>query len=67
MNVGNVISGSSAFSKSSVYIWKFSVHILLKPSLEDFERNLIGMQNEGNSTVVCTFFGIALLWDRNEK
>ena len=32
-NVGNLISGSSAFSKSSLYIWKFSVHILLKPSL----------------------------------
>ena len=37
INVGNVISGSSAFSKSSLYIWKFSVYILLKPSLEDFE------------------------------
>ena len=35
-NVGNLISGSSAFSKSNLYIWKFSVHILLKPSLKDF-------------------------------
>ena len=35
MNVGNLISGSSAFSKSSLYIWKFSVHLLLKPSLKD--------------------------------
>ena len=35
-DVGNVISGSSAFSKSSLYIWKLSVHILLKPSLKDF-------------------------------
>ena len=34
---GNLISGSSAFSKSSLNIWKFSVHILLKPSLENFE------------------------------
>ena len=34
---GNLISGSSAFSKSSLHIWKFSVHVLLKPSLEDFE------------------------------
>ena len=33
----NLISGSSVFSKSSLHIWKFSVHILLKPSLEDFE------------------------------
>ena len=37
MDVGNLISGSSAFLKSSLNIWKFSVHILLKPSLEDFE------------------------------
>ena len=34
MNVGNLISGSSAFSKSSLYIWKFQVHVLLKPSLD---------------------------------
>ena len=38
MDVGNLNSGSSAFSKSSLYIWKLSVHILLKPSLKDFER-----------------------------
>ena len=37
MDVDNLISGSSVFSKSSLYIWKFSVHILLKPSLENFE------------------------------
>ena len=36
-DVSNLISGSSTFSKSSLYIWKFLVHILLKPSLEDFE------------------------------
>ena len=35
--VGNLISGSSAFSKSSLNIWKFSVHVLLKPNLENFE------------------------------
>ena len=40
MDVGNLISGSSAFSKSSLNIWNFSVHILLKPSLEDFEHYL---------------------------
>ena len=40
MNVGSLISGSSAFSKSSLYIWKFSVHILLKPNMKDFEHNL---------------------------
>ena len=41
--VGNLISGSSAFSKSSLYIWKLSVHILLKPVLKDFEHNLASM------------------------
>ena len=41
-DVGNLISGSSAFSKSSLYIWNFLVHILLKPSLEDFEPYLPG-------------------------
>ena len=36
MNVGNLMSVSSAFSKSHLYIWKFSGHVLLKPSLKDF-------------------------------
>ena len=38
MDVDNLISGSSAFSKSSLNIWKFSVHVLLKPGLENFEH-----------------------------
>ena len=42
LDVGNLISGSSAFSKSILYIWKFSVHILLKPIL-DFENHLANM------------------------
>ena len=62
-NVGNLISGSSAFSKLSLYIWEFSIHILLKPRLKDFEHNLTSMQNEHNCMIVWTFFGIALLWD----
>ena len=37
-DVGNLISGSSAFSKSSLNIWKFTVHVLLKPGLEEFEH-----------------------------
>ena len=37
-DVGNLISGSSAFSESSLNIWKFSVHVLLKPRLENFEH-----------------------------
>ena len=42
-NVGNLISGSSASLKPSLYIWKFSIHILLKPSLKDFEHILASM------------------------
>ena len=38
-DVGSLISGSSAFSKSNLYIWNFLVHVLLKPSLKDFEHN----------------------------
>ena len=37
-NVGNLISGSYAFSKTSLNIWKFTVHVLLKPDLENFEH-----------------------------
>ena len=42
-NVGNLISDSSAFSKPSLYIWKFSVQVRLKPSLKDFDHNLTSM------------------------
>ena len=42
-DVGNLISGSSAFSQTSLNIWKFTVHILLKPSLENFEYNFTGV------------------------
>ena len=52
MDVGNLISGSSAFFKSSLNIWKFSVHILLKPSLENFEHYFASMRNECNCAVV---------------
>ena len=43
MNVDNLISCSSAFSKLILYIWKFSMHIILKASLKDFEYNLTSM------------------------
>ena len=43
MDVGNFISGSSTFPKSSLYIWNFSVHVLLKPSLKDFEHYLASL------------------------
>ena len=52
VDVGNLISGSSAFSKPTLYIWKFLVHILLKPSLKDFEHLLTSMENECNRAVV---------------
>ena len=48
VNVGNLIYGSSSFPKSSLYIWKFSVHVLLKSSLKDFEHYLASMWNEHN-------------------
>ena len=43
MDVGNLISGSSAFSKTSLNIWKFTVHVLLKPDLENFEHHFASM------------------------
>ena len=66
-DVGNLISGSSAFSKSSLNIWKFVVHILLKPGLENFEHYFPNMWDECICVVVWTFFGIAFLWDWNEN
>ena len=51
-DVGNLISDSSAFSKSSLYMWKLSVHVLLKPSLENFEHYLASVWDECNFVVV---------------
>ena len=65
-DVGNLISGSSAFSKSSLNIWKFTVHVLLKPGLENFESYFASAWDESSCVVVWTFFGIAFLWDWNE-
>ena len=66
-DVGNLISDSSAFSKSSLNIWKFPVHVLLKPSMKDFEHYLASMWNEWNCAAVWIFFGIAFLWDWNKN
>ena len=66
-DVGNLISSSSAFSKSSLNIWKFLVHILLKPSLKNFEHYFASVWNKCNCVIVWTFFGTALLWDFNEN
>ena len=65
MIVDNLTPGSSSsFSKSSLYVWKFSVHILLKPNLKDFEHYFASMWH---CTVIGTLFGIALLWYWNEN
>jgi len=66
-DVGNLFSGSSAFSKSSLNIWKFMVHVLLKPGLENFEHYFASIWDECNCAVLWTFFGIAFLWDWNES
>ena len=66
-DVGNVISGSSAFSKTSLNIWKFMVHILLKPGLENFESYFTRVWDACNCVVVWAFFGIAFLCDWNEN
>ena len=67
VNVGNLISGSSAFSKTSLNLWKFMVHILLKPGLENFEHYFTSVWDECNCVVVWAFFGITFLWDWNEN
>ena len=66
-DVGNLISGSSACSKTSLNIWKFTVHVLLKPGLENFEHYFTSMWDECYCSVVWAFFGIAFLWDWNEN
>ena len=66
-DVGNLTSGSSAFSKSSLNIWKFLVNVLLKPVSEDFEHHFASTWDECNCVVVLTFFGIAFLWDWNKN
>jgi len=67
MDVGNLNSGSSAFSKSCLNIWKFTVHVLLKPGMENFEHSFASVWDECNCVVVWTFFHIAFLCDWNEN
>ena len=57
-DVGNLISDSSAFSKTSLNIWKFMVHVLLKAVLENFEHYFTSTWDECNCAEVWTFFGI---------
>ena len=65
-DVVNLISGSSAFSKSSFNIWKFTVHLLVKPGLESFEHYFASVWDECSCVVVWTLFNIVFLWDWNE-
>ena len=62
-NASCLISGSSTFSKSSLNIWKSLIHVLLKPSLENFAS----IWDEWSCAVVWTLFGIALLCDLNDS
>ena len=66
-DVGNLISSSSAFSKSSLNIWKFTVHVLLKPGLENCEHYFDSVWDECSCALVWTFFAIAFLCDWNKK
>ena len=67
VGVGNLISGSSAFPKSSLNIWKFTVHVLLKTGLENFQHYFTSVWDEWNCVVVWAFFAIAFLWGWNEN
>ena len=68
-NVGNLIPGSSSFSKPSLDIWKFLVLIMLKPTMEDFKHDLTSMREECNSpkflahSLVLAFLGIGIRID----
>ena len=66
-DVGNLISRSSVFYKSSMNIQKFTVHVLLKPGLENFEHYFASVWDECSCAVVWAFFGIAFLsyWHEN--
>ena len=67
VDVGNLTSGSSAFSKTNLNIREFTVHILQKPALGNFEHYFTSMWDECNCALVWAFFGIAFLWDWNEN
>ena len=67
-DVGNLISGSSAFSKSSLNVWKFTVHVLLKPGLENFDIYLLACEMGTivwlfEHSLALPFFGIGMKTD----
>ena len=61
VNVDNLISGPSVFSKPSLDIWNFLVHIMLKPNIHNFKHDLTSMGDECNCLMVSTFFSTTLL------
>ena len=67
VDVGNLISGFSAFSISSLNTWKFMVRVMLKPGLENFKHYFTSVWDESNFTVVWAFFGIAFFRDWNKN
>ena len=66
-NAGNLISGSSSFSKPNLDVWKFLVRIMLKPSMHDFKHDLTSIGDACNCLMVWTFFSTVLLgnWDKD--
>ena len=67
-DVGNLISGSSTFSKTSLNIWKFTVHVLLKPGLENLSITLLACEmsatvQESEHSLALPFFGIGMKTD----
>ena len=67
-DIGNLISCSSAFSKSNLNIWKFSVHVLLRPDLENFEHSLLACEMSAivqyfEHSLTLPFFGIGMKTD----
>ena len=63
VDIGNLISGSSAFSKICSNIWKFMVPVLLKPGLENFEHYFTSVWDECSCPIVWAFFGIRMKTD----
>ena len=69
VDVGNLMSGSSAFSKTSLNIWKFMVHVLLKPGLENFELacEMSAIVQQFEHSLALPFFGIGMKTDLSQS